>query len=441
MTESTSVVTVSDSPCVSTTTSTATFSNHFLTLFPHSATPDHDDDDEIASKHPSLLSSPSSSSLSATPTPTPTPTTITSFTSDSEAIRISIIENPIPIPPLNVADFHYQHLSNHTSTTGSTNTTADHEAPSSPFSSSSSRSSASSSYHQRYDIQHLGRCLEQFFPFSFLLLLVFIRQHFRGFCIVLWIAAVLFKSNDVLRKQTALRGDRNDLVLIAMILMFLVHVVSVYWWYRHTDLFCPLLLLPPPQVPPFWHAVFIITVNDVMVRQLAMACKCALLMRCKSSRGHNHRKQGQLLTLIEYLSLLYRALLPTPVWFRFFLNKEYGSFFSSLVTGLYLTVKLTSILRKVQLFIAASRALSRKEMHYGSYATSEQVNAAGDLCAICQEKMHAPVLLCCKHVFCEDCVSEWFEHERTCPLCRALVKPADIQSYSDGSTNLLFQLF
>lgn len=36
-----------------------------------------------------------------------------------------------------------------------------------------------------------------------------------------------------------------------------------------------------------------------------------------------------------------------------------------------------------------------------------QVNAVGDLCAICQEKMHAPILLRCKHIFCEDCASEW----------------------------------
>lgn len=125
---------------------------------------------------------------------------------------------------------------------------------------------------------------------------------------------------------------------------------------------------------------------------------------------------------------------------------------------------------------------------------SVQVIAAGDLCAICQEKMHAPILLRCKHIFCEDCVSEWwvsksmqvfsfpqlsalyfsclfspnisfrvqfilyclvtivlenlpmlvfirFERERTCPLCRALVKPADLRSFGDGSTSLFFQLF
>lgn len=39
-----------------------------------------------------------------------------------------------------------------------------------------------------------------------------------------------------------------------------------------------------------------------------------------------------------------------------------------------------------------------------------QVSAAGDLCAICQEKMHDPILLCCKHMFCEECVSEWSVH-------------------------------
>ncbi|KAK1353132.1 hypothetical protein POM88_052970 [Heracleum sosnowskyi] len=76
-----------------------------------------------------------------------------------------------------------------------------------------------------------------------------------------------------------------------------------------------------------------------------------------------------------------------------------------------------------------------------SHRNAKQVNAAGDLCAICQEKMHAPIFLSCKHIFCEDCVAEWFERERTCPLCRALVRPADIKSYGDGSTSLLFQLF
>ncbi|XP_061375477.1 uncharacterized protein LOC133317634 [Gastrolobium bilobum] len=297
------------------------------------------------------------------------------------------------------------------------------------------------SSYQRYDIQHAARWIEQVLPFSLLLLVVFIRQHLQGFFVTIWIAAVLFKSNDILRKQTALKGERKIPILIGISVAFALHVVGVYWWYQNDDLVYPLVMLPPKDIPPFWHAIFIIMVNDTLVRQAAMVFKCILLMYYKNSRGRNYRKQGQMLTLVEYLLLLYRALLPTPVWYRFFLNKEYGSLFSSLMTGLYLTFKLTSVVEKVQSFFAAVKALSRKEVHYGAYATSEQVNAAGDLCAICQEKMHAPILLRCKHIFCEDCVSEWFERERTCPLCRALVKPADLRSFGDGSTSLFFQLF
>ncbi|KAL6123451.1 hypothetical protein ACLB2K_075973 [Fragaria x ananassa] len=303
------------------------------------------------------------------------------------------------------------------------------------------------SAYQRYDIQQVARWIEQVLPFSLLLLVVFIRQHLQGFFVTIWISAVMYRSNDIVRKQTALKGDRKISFLVGIAGAFMLHVVGVYWWYRNDDLLYPLAMLPPKAIPPFWHAIFIILVNDTLVRQATMAFKCLLLVYYKNGRGHNYRQQGQILTVVEYSLLLYRALLPAPVWYRFFLNKEYGSLFSSLITGLYLTFKLTSVVEKVQSFFASIRALSRKDIHYGSHATLEQVNAAGDLCAICQEKMHAPILLRCKHIFCEDCVSEWldfcflFERERTCPLCRAVVKPADLRTFGDGSTSLFFQFF
>ncbi|CAN4126276.1 unnamed protein product [Withania somnifera] len=242
------------------------------------------------------------------------------------------------------------------------------------------------SSYQRYDIQQAARWIEQIIPFSLLLLIVFIRQHLQGFFVTILIAAVMFKSNDIVKKQTALKGERKISVLIGICLLFSGYVIGFYWWYRNDNLLSPLLMLPPKAIPPFWHAIFVIMVNDTLVRQAAMVFKCFLLIYYKNSRGRNYRKQ-------------------------------------------------------VQSFFTATKALSRKEIHYGVYATSEQVNAAGDLCAICQEKMHTPILLRCKHIFCEDCVSEWFERERTCPLCRSLVKPADLKSFGDGSTSLFFQLF
>lgn len=299
---------------------------------------------------------------------------------------------------------------------------------------------SSSSQQQRYDLQQVSRWIEQILPFSLLLLGVFIRQHFQGFFVTIYITVIMVKSNDILRKQTALKGERRTSVLVGYSIAFMLHVIGVYWWYQNDDLCYPLFMVPPKAIPPFWHALFTIVVNDTLVRQAGMAFKLVLLICYKNGRGHNFRRQGQMLTLVEYGLLLYRALLPAPVWYRFFLNKEYGSLFSSLITGLYLTFKLTSVVEKIGSFYASLKALSRKEVHYGSHATSEQVNEAGDLCAICQEKMQAPILLRCKHIFCEDCVSEWFERERTCPLCRALVRPADLRSFGDGSTSLFFML-
>ncbi|CAA0836657.1 RING/U-box superfamily protein [Striga hermonthica] len=297
------------------------------------------------------------------------------------------------------------------------------------------------SSQRRYDVRRAARWVEQVLPFTLLLLIVFIRQHLQGFVVTIFSTIVLCKSDDVLRKQTALKGERKITVLVGYSAFLMLHILGIYWCNWSSDLFLPLLMIPPKAIPPFWHAIFIILVNDIMARLAAMILKFLLLLYYKNGKAHNFRRQGQILTLVEYALLLYRSLLPTPVWYKFFLNKDYGSLFSSVTTGLYLTFKLTSIVEKVRSLFAASKALSRKEVHYGSRATPEQVNAAGDLCTICQEKLQTPIVLRCKHIFCEDCVSEWFERERTCPLCRSMVRPADLKSYGDGSTSLYFQIF
>ncbi|XP_048550198.1 uncharacterized protein LOC125529822, partial [Triticum urartu] len=79
--------------------------------------------------------------------------------------------------------------------------------------------------YQGYEVQRLARWVDHALPFSLLLLGVFIRQHLQescwseddgsssfqlslycvGFFVMIWITAVMFKSNDILRKQTALK--------------------------------------------------------------------------------------------------------------------------------------------------------------------------------------------------------------------------------------------
>jgi hypothetical protein len=53
------------------------------------------------------------------------------------------------------------------------------------------------------------------------------------------------------------------LVLVGITILFAVHVFGVYWCYKNGDLIRPLVMLPPKEIPPFWHAIFVILVNGI----------------------------------------------------------------------------------------------------------------------------------------------------------------------------------
>ncbi|URE24330.1 zinc finger C3HC4 type family protein [Musa troglodytarum] len=153
---------------------------------------------------------------------------------------------------------------------------------------------------QRSEVQDLARWMERVLPFSLLLSMVFIRQHFQDLLGPIWIAAVMVKSNEIVRAQTALEEGRKLYVLAVITLVFIIHVCGVYyWWYRNDDLLHPLVMISPKGTVAFWRALFIIAVNDTMVRQVAMAAKCMVLMRYTSSGGGDHRMQVMWLCFIN----------------------------------------------------------------------------------------------------------------------------------------------
>lgn len=60
-----------------------------------------------------------------------------------------------------------------------------------------------------------------------------------------------------------LQGERRTFVLVGYFVVFMLHVLGIYWWYRNDDLYYPLFMVPPKSIPPFWHAIFIILVNGM----------------------------------------------------------------------------------------------------------------------------------------------------------------------------------
>ena len=156
-----------------------------------------------------------------------------------------------------------------------------------------------------------------------------------------------------------------------------------------------------------------------------------------------HRRLTARLSLLEHVSLLHRTVLPIPVWFAFFKDEEeLGKGAACLAAGAYLAVKLRTVLERVHgVRTVARQCWNAEGAAYGVPASPEDVAESGDCCAICQERYDRPVRLGCRHVFCEECVGEWFERERTCPLCRATVASAGARSYGDGGTVMYAHVF
>jgi len=182
--------------------------------------------------------------------------------------------------------------------------------------------------------------------------------------------------------------------------------------------------------------------------------------------------------VLELSGLLYRSLLPIPLWHAWLVHAVRGRLLASLLAGLYLTLKLTQLVERTRAALLATRSLLTQQVLVGKHASAEEVLEAGEdtcsicqarpartessrdgarsarvargrvCCPLCQEPMTAPVVLeGCSHIFCEECIVAWCERAgsdgATCPLCRQPVQLATgvHACYGDGTTSLLPQVF
>lgn len=73
----------------------------------------------------------------------------------------------------------------------------------------------------------------------------------------------------------------------------------------------------------------------------------------------------------------------------------------------------------------------------GKVISEEEAMSEGNAqCSICMDTIHTPVVLPCKHVFCDNCISSWLEMNSTCPLCRKPIRQHGDWLHANGSSTL-----
>ncbi|XP_029191614.1 E3 ubiquitin-protein ligase RNFT1-like [Acropora muricata] len=284
----------------------------------------------------------------------------------------------------------------------------------------------------RVEFQGTINWIEKSLPFVLLLMSRIMWDHRLGILVFIGLCGTFLHANNTVKRQVSLKDRRLTRISLWTFLFLSGNVCFIYYvFYNHHLENCLIFRKPFFNRMDVWTVFWCVGITDFAIRFITMAFKSMVVIQHR--KVIPFRRRGKLYLLTENFSQLYRMLVPVPLWLAYFTDYNYGGeYFALIATTIYVLLKIRMIFGKLQEVYAACKVFGQDEQ-YGSPPSKQEIAEAGNSCPICQEELKDPIMLrACKHIFCEDCISLWFDRERTCPMCRAKVV-AD-PTWRDGST-------
>lgn len=250
-------------------------------------------------------------------------------------------------------------------------------------------------------------------------------------------------ANKSIVNQVFLK-ERCSKLQCAWLLLYLTgSSLLLYYTFHSQSLYYSLIFLNPTvDFKNFWDVLWIVGVTDFVLKFLFMGFKCFILL--VPSFMMSFKSKGYWYMLLEELCQYYRMFVPIPVWFRYLIgygepDSVLGWTLGTLLGLSYLILKLLSFFGQWRNFRQVLRIFCTRP-HYGVTASKRQCSESDDICSICHAEFQKPILLICQHTFCEECISLWFNREKTCPLCRTVISD-HVNKWKDGATSMRLQIF
>jgi len=284
---------------------------------------------------------------------------------------------------------------------------------------------------------------EKYIPFLLIILVKSVFEHGTGIIVCCGLVLTFLHANSVLKQQVARQSRRNLGALIAISVNLIACILFIYFVFLDENLCLSAFFVPPEKVPTFYDLLWIVGVNDFILKFVAVLAK--IVVTLLPAKIMPYQKRGKYYLFFEVTSQLHRQLAPLQPWLMYLLhskgegagsipNKVLGVF----LTAAYMVVKGKIFMKAIKLWRAAFYKLLQST-RYGKTPNEDQMKASGGFCPICQDSYQEPTMLHCKHIFCEECVATWFDRDTTCPMCRA--KVSEDPSWRDGATSQFIQLF
>ncbi|NXT24068.1 RNFT1 ligase, partial [Syrrhaptes paradoxus] len=293
------------------------------------------------------------------------------------------------------------------------------------------------------ELRYLLQWLYKSLPYISILCVKLIMQHIIGISLGIGLLTTYMYANKSIVNQVYLRERCSKLQCTWLLVYLTGSSLLLYYTFHSQSLYYSLIFLNPTvDFTNFWEVLWTVGVTDFILKFFFMGCKCFILL--VPSFMMSFKSKGYWYMLLEELCQYYRMFVPIPVWFRYLIG--YGELDSVLgwtlgisLALLYLILKLLSFFGQLRNFRQVLRIFCTRP-HYGVTASKRQCSESDDICSICQAEFQKPILLICQHTFCEECISLWFNREKTCPLCRTVISD-HVNKWKDGATSMHLQIF
>ncbi|NWW82223.1 RNFT1 ligase, partial [Climacteris rufus] len=293
------------------------------------------------------------------------------------------------------------------------------------------------------ELRYLLQWLHKSLPYLLILCVKLIMQHITGISLGVGLLTTYAYANKSIVNQVFLRERCSKLQCTWLLLYLTGSSLLLYYTFYSQSLYHSLIFLSPTvDFMNFWEVLWIVGVTDFILKFFFMGLKCFILL--VPSFLMSFKSKGYWYMLLEELCQNYRMFVPIPVWFRYLiahgeLDTALGWTLGTLLALLYLILKLLSFFGQWRNFRQVLRIFLTRP-HYGVPASKRQSSESDDICSICQAEFQKPILLLCQHTFCEECISLWFNREKTCPLCRTVISD-HVNKWKDGATSMHLQIF
>lgn len=285
--------------------------------------------------------------------------------------------------------------------------------------------------------------------FAIILFLRLMADHILGLLMFIALSAVFYYSNlkmveivhiTSLREHLHVNGINIFLKCTWLICFLFGNIACIYYVFNDQELWRVLCF----QLPSDWQGTmfdlfWVSLVTDSVLRFGTIILKS--LVAVVPQICLPQKRKGKYYMFIEVVSQIYRSLVPIVPWVHFLYDqpKTGRLIFAGILLIVYLLLKAYGLyLESINLRKAVARLKS--DTTYGTKPSAEEIKTRGESCPICQDDYQDPIMLACKHIFCENCVSVWFDREKTCPMCRAEIQTDD-PKWRDGSTSSHLQWY